>query len=60
MTVRFDIFFWVVGSNNDINMLNQSSLFVDVTRELTLKVSNIVNDREHQIEYYLTDGIYPS
>jgi hypothetical protein len=29
----------VVGSNNDINVLNQSLLFVDVIRERTPKVS---------------------
>jgi hypothetical protein len=53
-------FFGVTGSNNDINVLNQSPLFVDVIRGCTLEVSFTVNDREHHIGYYLTDGIYPS
>jgi hypothetical protein len=53
-------FFGVVDSNNDINVLNQSPLFVDVIRGHTPKVSFIVNDREHHMRYYLTDGIYPS
>jgi hypothetical protein len=48
----------VVGSNNDINVLNQSLLFVDVIRERTPKVSFTINGREHHIEYYLDDGIY--
>jgi hypothetical protein len=53
-------FFGVIGSNNDINVLNQSPLFIDVIRGCTLKVSFTVNGREHHIRYYLTDGIYPS
>jgi hypothetical protein len=53
-------FFGVTGSNNDINVLNQCPLFIDVIRGRTPEVSFTVNDREHHIEYYLTDGIYPS
>jgi hypothetical protein len=41
-------------------VLNQSSLFVDVIRGRTPEVSFTVNDREHHMGYYLTDGIYPS
>jgi hypothetical protein len=53
-------FFGVAGSNNDINMLNQSPLFVVVIRGHTPEVSFIVNGREHHMGYYLGDGIYPS
>jgi hypothetical protein len=53
-------FFGVVGSNNDINVLNQSPLFIDVIRGCTPEVSFTVNGREHHMGYYLTDGIYPS
>jgi hypothetical protein len=53
-------FFWVAGSNNDINVLNQSPLFVDVIRGRNPEVSFTVNDREHHMGYYLIDGIYPS
>jgi hypothetical protein len=60
MTVGSDMLFFVTGSNNDINVLNQSPLFIDVKREHTLKVSFTVNGREHHMWYYLTDGIYPS
>jgi hypothetical protein len=61
MTVRSDmLFFGVVGSNNDINVLNQSSLFIDVIRGRTPEVSFTVNSREHHMRYYLADGIYPS
>jgi hypothetical protein len=54
------LFFGVVGSNNNINVLNQSLLFVDVIRGRTFEVSFTVNGREHHMRYYLTDGIYPS
>jgi hypothetical protein len=60
MTVGSDMFFRVTGSNNDINVLNQSSLFVDVIRERTPEVSFTVNGREHHMRYYLVDSIYPS
>jgi hypothetical protein len=53
-------FFGVVGSNNDINVLNQSPLFNDVIRGHTPEVSFTVNGREQHMRYYLTDGIYPS
>jgi hypothetical protein len=53
-------FFGVSGSNNDINVVNQSPLFVDVIRGCTPEVSFIVNGREHHMRYYLTDGIYTS
>jgi hypothetical protein len=61
MTVGSDIFFFgVAGSNNDINVLNQSPVFIDVIRERTPEVSFTVSGHEHHMEYYLTDGIYPS
>jgi hypothetical protein len=53
-------FFRVVKSNNDINVLNQSSLFFDVIRGHTHEVTFIINGNEHHIGYYLTDDIYPS
>jgi hypothetical protein len=53
-------FFGVAGSNNDINVLNQSPMFVDVIIGHTPEVSFTVNCREHHMGYYLTDDIYPS
>jgi hypothetical protein len=53
-------FFGVTGSNNDINVLNQSPLFIDVIREHTPKMSFTVNGHEHNMRHYLTDGICPS
>jgi hypothetical protein len=61
MTVRSDmLFFGVIGFNNDINVLNQSSLFVDVRRGHTSEVSFTINGREHHMRYYLIDDIYSS
>lgn len=50
----------VAGSNNDINVLNQSLLFVDVIRGHTPTVNFTVNENEYNMGYYLADGIYPS
>jgi hypothetical protein len=50
----------VASSNNDINVLNQSPLFVDVIRGRTPEVSFTVNGHKHHMGYYLTDDIYPS
>ncbi|CAL9025592.1 unnamed protein product [Prunus brigantina] len=52
-------FFGVAGSQNDLNVLGQSSIFNDVLRgegpNITYKINNIVL----QTGYYLADGIYP-
>jgi hypothetical protein len=53
-------FFGVADSNNGINVLNQSLLFVDAIRGHTLEVSFTINGREHHRGYYLIDDIYPS
>jgi hypothetical protein len=53
-------FFGVTGSNNDINVLNQSPLFIDVIRGPTPDVSFTFNGCEHHMGYYLADGIYCS
>jgi hypothetical protein len=57
MTVRSDMLFWVTGSNNDINVLNQSSLFANIIRGHTPEVSITINEHEHHMWYYLTDSI---
>ena len=53
-------FFGVAGSNNDINVLNQSPLFNDVLRGEAPIVNFTVNGHEYNRGYYLADGIYPS
>ena len=52
-------FFGVAGSNNDINVLNQSHLFVEQLRGESPKVQYVINGREYDMAYYLADGIYP-
>jgi hypothetical protein len=53
-------FFGVAGSNNDLNVLNQSPLFTDVLRGEAPVVNFTVNGHEYNYGYYLADGIYPS
>jgi hypothetical protein len=53
-------FFGVAGSNNDINVLNQSPLFTDVLRGEAPVVNFTVNGHKYNRGYYLADGIYPS
>jgi len=52
-------FFGVTESNNDINVLNQSTLFVDQLRGEAPQVQYFVNGRQYSKPYYLADGIYP-
>ncbi|XP_057773325.1 uncharacterized protein LOC130992600 [Salvia miltiorrhiza] len=49
----------VVGSNNDINILNQSPLFSDVLDGTAALVIFEANRRYYQMSYYLCDSIYP-
>jgi hypothetical protein len=52
-------FFGVAGSNNDINVLSQSDLFVKYLRGEDPKVQYSIKGREYDLPYYLGDGIYP-
>lgn len=51
-------FFSVAGSNNDINVLNQSTLFTNVLQGQAPPVEFIVHGRKYNMGYYLVDGIY--
>jgi hypothetical protein len=51
--------FGVAGSNNDINVMNQSDLFVNQLRGESPEVEFFVNGRRYTQPYYLADGIYP-
>jgi hypothetical protein len=60
-----DTWFWhayfgIPGSNNDINVLNQSPIFAHVERGEQPSVEYQVNGHTYTTPYYLTDGIYPS
>ncbi|XP_057808907.1 uncharacterized protein LOC131023386 [Salvia miltiorrhiza] len=52
-------FFGTPGSRNDINVLDQSPVFDDILEGRAPKVNYIVNGRERNMGYYLTDSIYP-
>ena len=52
-------FFGVPGSNNDINVLNQSTVFINELKGQAPRVQYMVNGNQHILGYYLADGIDP-
>jgi len=52
-------FFGVPGSQNDINVIDQSDLFEELTRGNAPEVHFVLNNKVYDMGYYLTDGIYP-
>ncbi|KAH1253336.1 hypothetical protein GmHk_04G010031 [Glycine max] len=59
-----DLWIWhayygVAGSNNDINMLNQPSVFNYVLQDRTLPMQFTINETLYNMGYYLVDHIYP-
>nr|XP_043611687.1 protein ALP1-like [Erigeron canadensis] len=60
----YDLWIWhayfsPAGSNNDINVLNESDLFDDLLQDRTPKLEFSVNGEQFTKQYYLSDGIYP-
>jgi hypothetical protein len=53
------LFFGIAGSNNDINVLNKSPLFIQKLRGEAPRVQYVVNGKQYNTGYYLADGIYP-
>jgi hypothetical protein len=53
------VFFGAAGSNNDINVLNQSIVFINELKGQAPRVQYMVNGNQHNIGYFLADGIYP-
>ena len=51
--------FGVADSNNNINVLDHSSVFDEVLDGRAPKVNYIVNGTNYTIEYSLIDGIHP-
>ncbi|XP_047961486.1 uncharacterized protein LOC125206246 [Salvia hispanica] len=51
-------YFGVVWSNNDINVLNSSTLFADQCRGHGPTTGFTVNDHRYHMGYYLADDIY--
>nr|XP_043614585.1 protein ALP1-like [Erigeron canadensis] len=60
----YDLWIWhayfgPAGSNNDINVLNESDFFDDLLQDRASKVEFSVNGEQFTKGYYLADGIYP-
>ncbi|CAM8926970.1 unnamed protein product [Rhodiola kirilowii] len=53
-------FFGLPGSLNDINVLDRSNLFEELTEGRGPAVTYTINGHEYNMGYYLADGIYPS
>ncbi|GJY95328.1 ALP1-like protein [Tanacetum coccineum] len=51
-------FFWVAGANNDINVLDNSSLFDDLLDDKAPVAPYVVNGVGFKKGYYLSDDIY--
>jgi hypothetical protein len=52
-------FFGTAGSQNDINVLNKSPLFIQAIKGEAPTVHYNVNGTQYDIGYYLADKIYP-
>ncbi|XP_071729032.1 uncharacterized protein [Rutidosis leptorrhynchoides] len=60
----YDLWIWhayfgPAGSNNDINVLNQSDLFNDLLQDNAPACNFSISGCDFTKGYYLTDGIYP-
>nr|CCA19309.1 F21J9.3 putative [Albugo laibachii Nc14] len=53
------LFFGMRGTHNEINVLDRSHLFTDLTDERAPSVSYQINGTHYSIVYCLADGIYP-
>jgi hypothetical protein len=59
LTYEFGMpFFGAAGSNNDINVLDQSPLFTEVLQGRAPSVQFHINGTKYNMGYYLADGIY--
>ncbi|XP_030930849.1 uncharacterized protein LOC115956680 [Quercus lobata] len=52
-------FFGLLGSNNNINVLERSHVFNELVKGRALRVHYSINGHDYTMEYYLIDGIYP-
>ncbi|XP_076916287.1 uncharacterized protein LOC143575941 [Bidens hawaiensis] len=53
-------FFGTPGTCNDINVLQRSPIYYAMLTGRAPNVSYVLNGRDYNMAYYLTDGIYPS
>jgi hypothetical protein len=49
----------LLASNNDINVLERSFLFIELARGRTPRVNYSIDSHDYTMGYYLADGIYP-
>ena len=53
-------FFGMPGSNNDLNVLDRSTVFQSLINGTFPRVNFTLNGRQYHTPYYLADGIYPN
>jgi hypothetical protein len=53
-------FFSLLGSHNDINILQRSPLFAKLCEGEAPEVNVSINEHDCKMRYYLVDDIYPS
>ena len=52
-------FFRLRESQNDINVLKHSSIFMKLAQRCAPLVNYSINDHDYRMRYYLAEGIYP-
>ena len=60
----YDLWIWhayfgMPGSNNDINVLESSRLFSNLTQGIAPPANYMIQENEYNMGYYLADSIYP-
>ncbi|KAK6120693.1 hypothetical protein DH2020_045567 [Rehmannia glutinosa] len=60
----YDLWIWhahfgMPGSNNDINVLEASHLFSNLTKGIAPPANFVIQGKEYNMGYYLADSIYP-
>ncbi|XP_020242989.1 uncharacterized protein LOC109821216 [Asparagus officinalis] len=60
----YDLWIWhayfgLPGSNNDINVLQSSNLFDNLSQGIASPTHYTIQEKNYDVGYYLADGIYP-
>ena len=60
----YDLWIWhayfgMPGSNNDINVLEASPLFSNLAKGIAPPAYFVIQGKEYNMGYYLSDSIYP-